>query len=434
MLLCAMRQMDRAAATAEEVVASAGSGADPLAVGYALHALYLVNFRHQDWTVMLSYIDQALAAIGDSPQTIDLRLMLLANRSEALVNLDRQAEAGAVMRHTFALGERTGTPRLATIYVVAAQTFFLSGQWDDAAVLLEMAADLPSPDFQWIQVHGLRALIAGHRDEPEAAQEHLSAVSHQQLRSTRQPASRYFLVMARAVIAESAGRPDEAASLLADNRRLSVVADGFMLLPTLVRLALVTGDAATADQAAQAAYAQQERDSLPTRAATADHCRGLAAGDPEPVLAAAAYYKSSDRVLARAQALEDAAVLLAEGGDMAAARRAYTDATGLYRALDAAWDLRRAEGRLRVHGIRSSPVGRRTRPAEGWEALTPAETTIARLVAEGQPNADIAAKLSLSRNTVKMHVSHILSKLGAHSRAEITRQALQHPAPTRPAR
>jgi hypothetical protein len=239
-----------------------------------------------------------------------------------------------------------------------------------------MAADLPTPDFQRVQVHGLLALFAGHRDEPETAQEHLAAVS-QQLQSTRQPASRYFQVMARAVIAESAGRPDEAASVLADNRSLSVIADGFMLLPTLIRLALVTGDAATADQAAQAAYAQKQRDSVPTRAATADHCRGLAAGDPEPVLAAAAYYESSDRVLARAQALEDAAVLLAEGRDMAAARRAYTDATGLYRALDAGWDLRRAEGRLRAYGIRSSPAGRRTRSTEGWAALTPAETTIA---------------------------------------------------------
>ena len=433
MLLCAMRQMDRAAATAEAVVASAGRTADPLAVGYALHALYLVSYRSQDWTVMLSYIDQALAAIGDAPQTIDLRLMLLANRSEALVNLDRQAEARTVLRHTFALGERTGTPRLAAIYVVAAQTFYVSGQWDDAVALLEMATEFPTPDFQRVQVHGLLALFAGHRDEPETAQEHLAAVS-QQLQSTRQPASRYFQVMARAVIAESAGRPDEAASVLADNRGLSVIADGFMLLPTLIRLALVTGDAATADQAAQVAYAQKERDSVPTRAATADHCRGLAAGDPEPVLAAAAYYESSDRVLARAQALEDAAVLLAEGRDMAAARRAYTDAAGLYRALDAGWDLRRAEGRLRAHGIRSSPVGRRPRSTEGWEALTRAETTIARLVARGQPNADIAAELSLSRNTVKMHVSHILSKLGAHSRAEITRQALQHPAPARPAR
>jgi len=33
----------------------------------------------------------------------------------------------------------------------------------------------------------------------------------------------------------------------------------------------------------------------------------------------------------------------------------------------------------------------------------------------------------LSRNTVQTHVSHILAKLGARSRAEIVRQAAGHP-------
>jgi DNA-binding CsgD family transcriptional regulator/tetratricopeptide (TPR) repeat protein len=432
MILCAMRQMDQAAAVAQAVVADAG--VDPFAVGYARHALYLVAYRHQDHEAMIEHIDQALAAIGDTPQTLDLRLMLLANRSEVLGNLDRQAESAAVLRHTLELGERTGTPRLATIYVVAAQTFFVTGQWDDAVALLELAADLPSPDFHRIQVYGLLALIAAHRDDLETAQKYLAAMPDQQLKSTRFPASRYFLITARALLAERAGRPGEAAGVLADNRGLSGIADGFMLLPTLIRLALATGDEAAAAEAAQAADTQTKRDPLPVKAASASHSRGLVSGDPAPVLAAAAYYESSARVLARAQALEDAAVLLAGRGDVPAARRAYADATGLYRALDAGWDLRRADSRLRGHGIRPSQAGRQARPASGWAALTPTETTVARLVADGQPNAGIAAELSLSRNTVKMHISHILAKLGAHSRAEITRQALQHPAPARAAR
>ena len=60
----------------------------------------------------------------------------------------------------------------------------------------------------------------------------------------------------------------------------------------------------------------------------------------------------------------------------------------------------------------------------GWASLTPAETTVAALVDEGlSQHPEIAAKLLLSRRTVATHVSHILRKLGVHSRTEIAREA-----------
>ena len=55
---------------------------------------------------------------------------------------------------------------------------------------------------------------------------------------------------------------------------------------------------------------------------------------------------------------------------------------------------------------------------------------MAHLVAEGRSNPDVAAELFLSRNTVQTHVSHILAKLAARSRAEIIREAIRHPAPS----
>jgi DNA-binding CsgD family transcriptional regulator len=147
------------------------------------------------------------------------------------------------------------------------------------------------------------------------------------------------------------------------------------------------------------------------------------------LLAAAAYYESTGRAFDRAEALEDAAALLADRGDLRAARRAFAEAISLYGVLDAEWDLHRADARLRRYDIRRGRAGRRrVRPAQGWDALTPTETKIAYLVADGRSNPEIAAELFLSRNTVQTHVSHILAKLGARSRAEIIRQALQHPA------
>ncbi len=149
-------------------------------------------------------------------------------------------------------------------------------------------------------------------------------------------------------------------------------------------------------------------------------------GDPGPVLAAAGYYESAGRPLDRAQALEDAAALPAARADLAAARRAFTGAARVYADLGAEWDLRRADARLRRYGIRRGRGGRRAPATHGWEALTPTEAKIASLVAGGRSNSGIAAELFLSRNTVQTHVSHILAKLGAHSRSEIIRQALEH--------
>jgi NarL family two-component system response regulator LiaR len=48
------------------------------------------------------------------------------------------------------------------------------------------------------------------------------------------------------------------------------------------------------------------------------------------------------------------------------------------------------------------------------------------LLVQGLTNPAIAARLVVSRATVKAHVSSILAKLGASTRAEAIRLALQH--------
>jgi pimeloyl-ACP methyl ester carboxylesterase/DNA-binding CsgD family transcriptional regulator len=69
---------------------------------------------------------------------------------------------------------------------------------------------------------------------------------------------------------------------------------------------------------------------------------------------------------------------------------------------------------------RRGPAGARApRPAVGWLSLTDAELPVVRLAGQGLTNAQIAARLFLSRYTVETHLKHTFAKLGVESRAEL---------------
>ena len=61
----------------------------------------------------------------------------------------------------------------------------------------------------------------------------------------------------------------------------------------------------------------------------------------------------------------------------------------------------------------------RTSDEAAWYPLTAREFEVARHIAEGMTNAQIATELFLSPKTVSAHVEHILAKLGAGRRAEV---------------
>jgi DNA-binding NarL/FixJ family response regulator len=56
-------------------------------------------------------------------------------------------------------------------------------------------------------------------------------------------------------------------------------------------------------------------------------------------------------------------------------------------------------------------------PTRAPDALTPREREVLVLVASGRTNGEIATELSIGDVTVKTHIGHILTKLGARDRA-----------------
>ena len=63
--------------------------------------------------------------------------------------------------------------------------------------------------------------------------------------------------------------------------------------------------------------------------------------------------------------------------------------------------------------------GSRRRPTIGWDSLTPTETDVVDLVAQGLTNQQIAQRLLISIATVKTHLSHVFNKLNVSTRTEL---------------
>ncbi|MFD4959901.1 AAA family ATPase [Microbacterium sp. NPDC058389] len=92
-------------------------------------------------------------------------------------------------------------------------------------------------------------------------------------------------------------------------------------------------------------------------------------------------------------------------------------------ALDVPATAARARRMLTERGIRSLPARPRTATLANPSGLTNRQLDVARLVARGLTNAELAHELYISPKTADHHVSAVLSKLGLSSRRDIVRAA-----------
>ncbi len=151
-------------------------------------------------------------------------------------------------------------------------------------------------------------------------------------------------------------------------------------------------------------------------------CQGLAENDADALTAAARAHTGAFRPLELAPASEDAAAAFVKQGDPGRARPLLEQAIAIYEHLGANRDLARANGVLRLAGVRRGVRGPRKRPQFGWQSLTPTERTVAALVADGLSNPQIGERLFISRRTVQTHLVHMFAKLSISSRAQLAAQ------------
>ena len=411
----------RTATTALDVASEAG---DSWAMGWALHVLTIATAVQGQMTDALPLFEWALTVTEADPALTDLRLLLQINKAVALGCLDRYVEAFAAARQALYFADQAGTVvRRVQAHSALGKLLFDTGRWDEAmAEVHVLHEDQKEPAAACVDL-GIAAVICFHRGDLAAARRHLAAAVPYAERIGNRVISP--LALARSLDQEYVGAPAEALTVLTagfvgNTEELDEIED---LLAESVRLATLASDVDAGRTYAGHATALAADSAIPHRQATEHYCRGLLGHDAVQLLIAADRYRDAGRPLLSAKALEEAAGELIRTGDRDQGRAAFIRAMEIYTLLGAATDVARLQARFRAHGIRRGPLSKHRQARSGWDSLTPTEVKVAKLVEEGLSNPEIAARLLLSRRTVATHVSHILRKLGVHSRIDIAREA-----------
>jgi DNA-binding CsgD family transcriptional regulator len=197
--------------------------------------------------------------------------------------------------------------------------------------------------------------------------------------------------------------------------------------PQLTRMAMAAEDQELAVASVHTAERRAlANPALPAIVGAAAHARGLLDGSVDLLEGAVEHLERTSRPLALSSALEDlAAQRFALGRhedgipDLERALATYVDA-------GAAWDARRVRAKLRARGVRRRATASPRRPDTGWAAMTDSELAVARLVALGLTNRDVAERLFVSPHTVNSHLRQIFAKLDIKSRVALTRLANDH--------
>ena len=406
-------------------VAAAQASGDTEALAYGMAAAARSRLWDGWMDEALGYADASITATGALGPRAGAQLAPHVSRGICLGELDRDEEAERAFEDALRLAERgVGTDYLAWRYLCSARLRFLQGRWEEALADVHSGLDLPDLLDMGRHLRGVAALIAVHRrDRPALADVRPSLEAEPPANSPGRQ-SAHTPAWALALAAEADGRPGDAAAILGQAWGAGIGRDRLWylrhyLVPDLVGAALAAGDPAAARRAADSIGSYAAQHPVPALRRSARHAGALAGHNSAGLAEVAGEHHRAGRPLFAAQAREQCARLHAAAGRATDARAALLEAVQGYEALEASWDLARAETLLRTLGVRRGARGPRRRPKTGWDALTGTERVVAGLVAEGLSNPAIASRMFISRRTVQGHVSAILAKLGVTSRVEL---------------
>jgi DNA-binding CsgD family transcriptional regulator len=297
-----------------------------------------------------------------------------------LLQRGRVAEAAEIITEAADLAARVGDEARGRHQIerIASEVEFHSGDWRKGVERLVVYAAGASQHAR-VELHQLAALwlasAGGHDSATDVARHVAEARAFADVAGCSRCATELNLAAAEALA--RVGRSAEAASSLAQWERLEPAPkprDRF--LRTRVRGLLGAGDAAEllAASLREAEELDFVLDALWTRI---DLGSALSASD--------------------------------HGG----AKRLLGEAAEAAAQVGASTERQVAEKRLRALGVRT------WRRSAGDRLLTEREQAVARLIASGASNPEIAQQLFVSRKTVERHVSNVLRKVGARNRAEL---------------
>lgn len=235
-----------------------------------------------------------------------------------------------------------------------------------------------------------------------------------------------YAVMAQARVRAAAGDPQKALDGLhpvweflgsrgSGTRRPFLAWDQFVLARLVGNEALIETTITSTRESARITRA-------PRIGAMAGFMDAVVSNDRGAAAAALAELKSLGRPL-------DVAVWLEEGADTLTPEQpadALHEALDRYQELGAMGSADRVRARLVAIGQRAATM----QAVVGWESLTPTETDIARLLAQGLTNAEIAQRRGGSRRTVEAHLRRIYHKMQIDGRVKLTVAAADHFGPS----
>lgn len=346
-----------------------------IAVGVALRtnehvAPALVRFRSV-WTEAQRAILPRLA--------IDAGFWL----SRTLALTGELADADDIVRETMDLVARVGDVPRARYRVgrVAASVWFERGEIAAAGALLDREMATEANEHQRIVMHGDRAIWAARLAEPAAAD---TVRAH---------------IAAAEACAGTVGCPRCSSEMLV------------LAAEALARLDDHAGARSLLDRRNRPAHPRSTVDVLMSR-----HVAALTVTDPNARVAAlegvlADADASPHRLMGLWMRLDLATALAA--GDESRALAQFTATVDLARACGAVTVRQLAERRLRSLGVRTWRRGAAGAP------LTSREAEVARMVAAGSTNREVAATLFLSPKTVERHLVNLFRKLEVRNRTEL---------------